>query len=395
MGKDMYAPLPHTSTRIASQLARAYHAIAEILHRAARGFVADRCLIGASALSYATILALLPLTVIVLVIFSSFPLFAVARAHFLELILRVFAPEVGGTAAQWLEFTATNAAQTTLFGIAAFAVTVLLLLAGIEEQLNVIWHVAAPRRWAQRILIYWMLLTLGPALLGAALSLPSYISGIASFANAQGIVSQLAVDRSFARLLPFCLETGCFLLLDWLMPNRRMRVRESLIGALVASLLLEVLKLFFALYIARFSSYNAVYGTIAGIPILLLWMYIFWSVVLFGAEIAAAISVRREERLPALPRGTQEMTLALALLAELEHRRQRGGALSTGELGARLGVEPATVEPILAPLRRSGFVAATAEGDWVLARALASASLQEIEQLLRLSLLGMGREESP
>jgi membrane protein len=383
---------------IPPRLSFAFHELAHVARRAVGGFITNRCLIGASALSYATLLALLPLTVIVLVIFSDFPVFANARERFLVVLLRLFAPEVGETAAKWFEYVATNAAQTTVLGIVALAVTALLLLATIEEQLNVIWNVTAPRTWLHRVLVYWMVLTLGPVLLGTGLSLPTYLQSFAAIANDNGIMSHEAFEAWLsrtARFLPFLLETGSFALLFRLMPNCPIRIRDAVMGALVAAALMEALKLLFALYVARFSSYSAIYGALAGIPILLLWMYIFWAVVLLGAEIAAALGAeRRVEPAPAALLDARRSALALALLAELERNRLRGGVLSTAELAARLGLEPALVEEQLTALEGGGFVAATAMDGWVLARALGSATLRDMNAALQISFAGVRQEDS-
>ena len=86
------------------------------------------------------------------------------------------------------------------------------------------------------------------------------------------------------------LETVAVTLLYRLIPNRVIPWWACCIGGLLAAGLLEALKLPFAVFVARLSSYNAVYGALAGIPIFLLWMYIFWCAVLLGAEVAACLT---------------------------------------------------------------------------------------------------------
>src|SRR5260370_11290388 len=136
-----------------------------------RRFVAGRWLIGASGLSYTTIVSLVPLTAIVLVTSSGFSVFDEARSRFLNVIIGNFAPEIGEQAAQWFTTFATNAARTTAVGIGALVVTSILLLATIEEHLHFIFRVTEHRRWGQRLLAYLTVLTLGPVLLGIRLSL--------------------------------------------------------------------------------------------------------------------------------------------------------------------------------------------------------------------------------
>jgi membrane protein len=284
------------------------------LRQSIRRFIADRCLTGASALSYATLVSLVPLTAVVLVIFSGFPIFAGARENFLTVLLDNFVPAVGQEAAAWFTNVATTAAQTTAVGGVALIVTSILLLATIEEELHVIWRVTTPRLWVQRVLAYWMILTLGPLLLGVGLSLSGYLDRAAHMLGMSVVVVERATGAWFAGipgLLSFILETVAFTLLYCLIPNCIVRLRDGLAGAVTAAALLELLKLAFVVFVARISSYNTIYGALAGIPIALLWMYIFWGVVLFGAEIAAGLGQRWGDEGEAPKYGSRHVTISL------------------------------------------------------------------------------------
>jgi membrane protein len=284
------------------------------LRQSIRRFIADRCLTGASALSYATLVSLVPLTAVVLVIFSGFPIFAGAREHFLAVLLDNFVPAVGDEAAAWFKRVATTAAQTTAVGGAALIVTSILLLATIEEELHVIWRVTTPRAWIQRVLVYWMILTLGPLLLGVGLSLSGYLDRIAQMLGISAVDVERATGAWFSSvpgLLSFVLESVAFTLLYCLIPNCFVRLRDGLAGAVTAAGVLELLKLAFAFFVARLSSYNTIYGALAGIPIALLWMYIFWGVVLFGAEIAAGLGHRWGDEGEAPKYGARHVAITL------------------------------------------------------------------------------------
>jgi membrane protein len=314
--------------------------LAVFLKHSVKRFIADRCLTGASALSYATLVSLVPLTAVVLAIFSGFPFFGGARDRFLVILLDNFVPEVGEEAAAWFKHVATTAAQTTAVGGIALVVTSILLLATIEEELHVIWRVTTPRPWVQRVLAYWTVLTLGPLLLGVGLSLSGYFNAIGRALGVDVMVIERTTDAWFASipgLVPFILETVAFTLLYCLIPNCLVRLRDGAIGALAAAALLEGLKLAFALFVSRLSSYSAVYGALAGIPIVLLWMYIFWSVVLFGAEIAAGLAQRWDDEGDAPRFGARHVVSTLALRSELDdssgHRSPRDAASSDGDGG--------------------------------------------------------------
>ena len=256
-------------------------------------FIADRCLPGAGALSYATIVSLVPLIAIAFAIFAAFPIFGPLRQRLLGLMMANFAPEIGAESATILTGLADNAASTTAVGVVALVVSAILVLATVEEHLQHIFRVTTPRGWTQRVLAYWTVLTLGPLALGAVLTISGDIGALPGWLGLDGqAVEQVArvwSDRAHA-LLSFALEAGAFALLYRLIPNRDVPWRPCIVGALFAALMLEVLNFGFAIYIAHVASYNAVYGALAGIPILLLWMYIFWGAVLLGAEFAACLA---------------------------------------------------------------------------------------------------------
>ena len=270
----------------------AYAIRLETLARAVfQRFMLDRCLIGASALSYTTIVSMVPLTAIVLVVFSGFPQFSGGRDRLLMLLVENLAPDLGKDAGEWFTTVAGHAAQSTAIGVVALIVTSILLLATVEEHMHFIFRVHAPRRWGQRVLAYWSVLTLGPILLGVALSVTGSIdrtlAGLGLWSNKHGHSAGWATWSG--HLVAPVLTIGVLMLLYWAIPNRRQPWHACLVGAVVASLLLELLKFGFGIYVAQFASYSAIYGALAGIPIALLWMYIFWAVVLLGAEITACL----------------------------------------------------------------------------------------------------------
>lgn len=256
-------------------------------------FLDDRCLIGASALSYTTIVSMVPLTAIALVVFSGFSEFGGARDRLLGLIVENFAPDIGDGAVAWFTAVAANAAQTTAIGVVALVVTSILLLATVEEHLHFIFRVTKPRGWGQRVLAYWTILTLGPILVGVLLSVSGGIDAAVALLGLHPVTEGSAAQAWSARLRHLvapALEITVFTLLYRLIPNRHVIWRACLCGGGLAALLLEILKLGFGIYISRMSSYSTIYGALAGVPIALLWMYIFWSVVLLGAEAAVCIA---------------------------------------------------------------------------------------------------------
>jgi membrane protein len=357
------------------------------IHYSMRRFVADGCLTGAGALSYTTLVALVPVTAIALAVLSAFPVFAEMRDQLLASVFRSFVPEVGAEVEWWLRYFAGTSVRTTAIGIVALAVAVVLLLATIEDQLHNIWRVKSPRPWVQRILAYWAVLTLGPVLLAVSFSLPSYLDLLAAHTGFDSqALGRAPTFQTLLRFLPVALEAVTFTLVYALIPNCAVRWREALAGAVVVAALMEALKASFGLYVGHLSSYRAVYGALAAIPIFLLWMYLAWSVVLFGAVIAAALPQwRADERAKDATPGAHRLGVCLALLAELAGQQRQGGTLATTALAERLGVTTAAVEDDLTLLRNAGL-AAVGDGGWVLARALDSVRLIDLYRALDLPL---------
>src|SRR6266566_6772748 len=174
-----------------------------------RRFIADGCFSASGALSYTTLVSLVPLAVIAFGTLSAFPIFATVHDEMVALVFRTLVPSIGEQAAWWFRAFADSAAQTTAVGIAGIAATGILLLVTVEDQLNLIWRVTSPRPWVQRILAYWTLITLGPLLIGISLSLSTYFEIAARQAGfGQEAVAWIASSwlHGVARAVPALLE---------------------------------------------------------------------------------------------------------------------------------------------------------------------------------------------
>jgi len=358
------------------------------LHRFSR----DGCFAAAGALSYTSLVSLVPLGVIALGILSAFPNFATLRQDLLAFIFRNFVPQISEQAAWWFEYFAASATQATAIGIVGIGATGILLLVTVEDQLNLLWRVPVPRPWSQRVVAYWTLMTLGPLLVGMSLTLSTYLDTAARRAGFDPeALAQLASfwPHFVARLVPWLLELIACTLLYCLIPNCAVRWRDGALGAAVAAVAIEILKIGFAIYISTFASYQTVYGAIAAIPIFLLWMYVSWLAVLLGAVVAANLPTWRvDERLAHLTSGGVRLGFSLALIAALARAQLRGATCRTAALAAELGVPTSVVDEHLQCLARAGFTAPTQDGGWVLAWSPETATLHDLYLALGLPLAG-------
>jgi len=359
---------------------------------ALRRFNVDGCFAASGALSYTTLVSLVPLAVIALGSLSSFPIFAPVRDQILQLVLENFVPSIGEQAAWWFRAFADSATQTTAIGVAGIATTGVLLLVTVEDQLNLIWRVTAPRPWVQRLLAYWTLITLGPLLVGISLSLSTYFEIAARQVGfGQEAMAWLASSwlHGLARAVPALLEFIALTLLYCLIPNCSVRWRDGAFGAVAATVAIEILKVGFSIYIGASSFYSTVYGALAIIPIFLLWMYISWMAVLLGAVVAAGLPKWRiDQRIGNVSAGGVRLGLSLALIAALARAQKHGEARSTSALAAELGVATTVIDEHLKPLAEAGFAAHRQDGRWVLAWSPETATLHDLYKALRFPLAG-------
>jgi len=318
-----------------------------------RRFNQDRCLQIASSLTFTTLLALVPLVTITLGLMAAFPVFSGLGEHIHAFLLANMLPEKAGKVVTgYIEQFSGQAGRLTALGTAFLAVTAFLMMFTIERAFNSIWRVSRPRPVGQRILVYWATLTLGPVLIGASLSMTSYI-----VSASLGLSRQIPfVGSAILGFVPFVLTCAAFTLLYYVVPNRAVRPHHALIGGVVAGLAFEIMKRSFALYIAKFPTYTLVYGAFAVIPIFLLWIYLSWVVIVLGALITALapdFAVLRE--VARRPSGS-DFAEALALLLVLARAQQGPELLGMGQIAERASLTGDRTESHLERMVARGWV---------------------------------------
>ncbi|MCF6442693.1 virulence factor BrkB family protein [Pseudoalteromonas luteoviolacea] len=250
----------------------------------------DQLTINAGYLAYVTLLSLVPLIAVGVAIFTAFPGFENTRLAIENFIFTNFVPTSTDTIKAHISAFAGNANQMTAVGISFLAAVALLLIRNVDSALNRIWRVETKRPLMISFAIYWMVLTLGPVLLGASIGVTSYIVSLVSFAD-QGIPG---FSGLLLKLLPYVISMAGFIMLYTLVPNTRVSFKAAIPGALFAAFLFELTKRGFAMYISHFPSYEVIYGALATIPILFVWVYLSWMVVLLGAEFTACLAEHHE-----------------------------------------------------------------------------------------------------
>jgi membrane protein len=261
----------------------------KFVRQVARRFEQDRCQRVAGALSFTTVLAIVPLTAVMLAVLSLAPGFSVLMSKIQDFIYSNFVPAAGEVVQKYLTQVAGKAGRLTAVGLLFLGATATMLMATIEKSFNDIWRVANTRNFLHRILAYWTLLTLGPILVAASLSLTSTFFSLPFLGHAEVTI----LRRVLNVVLPLVFEFGAVVLLYSVVPNVPVLWRNALAGGLFAAVLLEVAKYLFAAAMKYFTTYQIIYGAIAALPIFLVWIYISWVIVLLGAIVAATLNDRR------------------------------------------------------------------------------------------------------
>lgn len=305
-------------------------------------FREDRLGVTASSLTFTTLISLVPLFTVALAVFSAFPMFDRLQDTLQNWLVRSMVPEnIARPVLQYLTQFASKAGQMGWTGALVFLVTALALILTIDRKLNDIWRVRRSRGLTQRVLVYWAVLTLGPLALALSLTFSTYLLGAS-----RGVMGEMRGSTQLLfQVLQFGLVTAGIAALYRYVPNTFVRWSHALLGGVFVASGFELGKKLLAWYLAEVPTYSVVYGTFATLPILLVWMYLAWVIVLLGAVVAAY--------LPSLLSGIVRrgdtpgwnFQLALEVLGELQRctaGEQRG--LSLDALAQRLRVDPLQLE---------------------------------------------------
>ena len=258
----------------------------------------DRITVSAGHLAYVSLLSLVPFIMVFFTLMSAFPAFGTARTKLEDFIFNNFVPASGDVVQNYMTEFVGNASEMGAVGILSLLVVALLLISNIDKTLNAIWRTPSDRPLVYTFAIYWMVITLGPLLMGSSVVVSSYLIGLANFAEEY----TPGLGTFLLKLVPSVMAILAFLILYMLVPNRRVQFKHALSGAVLATLLFEFSKKGFSVYVTSFPSYELIYGALAVIPILFVWVYLSWIVVLLGAEFTCAVTEVFEKPVTQEPR---------------------------------------------------------------------------------------------
>jgi membrane protein len=341
-----------------------------------RRFKEERCLQIASSLTFTALLALVPIITVALTLISAFPVFRELMLNVQQFLIQNMLPESAENIAVYAEQFADNAGRLTAVGMAFLFVTAMIVLLTIDRALNQIWRVQRRRPTVQSVFVYWALLTVGPLLIGASLSLTSWL-----VSQSVGLVKDVPLaGELMLKLVPILLTGIAFTLVYIAIPNRRVLIRDALSGGFLAALAFEGMKHGFAAYITHFPTHKVVYGAFASVPIFLMWIYLSWLVVLTGAVVAAVMPEWRERAWQGEAAPGGQFLDALQILRELWEAHRKGEIVTLLRLHSTVKLPMDRTEAVLDAMSAAHWVGRVGNG-WALIRDAAEVSVADVYHL--------------
>ncbi|OGT30355.1 MAG: hypothetical protein A3E87_01310 [Gammaproteobacteria bacterium RIFCSPHIGHO2_12_FULL_35_23] len=341
-------------------------------------FIEDRFTYSASALTYTTLLSVVPLMAIGLGILSVFPIFHSFKDQLQDLIFSNFVPASGNVIKQYFNSFAAQATKLSIMGAVFLVITAILMMFTIERALNDIWKVRERRHGVSAWLRYWAILSLAPVFAALSITATTYVISLPIIHGA--VEKSIGIDHILINILPIAMGIIGLTLLYVVIPNCRVSWRAGFIGALVATVLFELAKRAFIVYVSGFNMYEFVYGAFAAVPMFLIWIYLSWVIILFGALISNILAVGYFVRAGGKIDGFMH---AFLWLGSLWYAQQQGQSLSITQLyKMNPGHYEINSQQQLKVLEKNKLINLTQTGDYVLARDLSGLTLADLYYML-------------
>ena len=358
---------PDLTQRALAVVGRGYRFASYLL----RKFLDDHCTETASALTYQTMFAVVPLLTVAYLLINAVPALSGVDKQIEDFIFTNIVPENVGVIREYLTDFSTQARGLGAVSLGFLAFTAFWMLLTIEKTFNRIWHVNEPRQGYQRLLMYWAVLTLAPFVGIAGIVITGYVLSLP-------YVADVARSSYFLWVVPITLNTSVFTLVYVTVPNCHVPLRHAVKGGFLVAAALELTKYSFGFFVSR-TSFEDIYGAFATFPLFLIWIYLSWTIVLMGAELVKSVSIYRGDA-----RGASESHLYQVLvLLEQFHRAHRTGEV-VKEADIARGLLRIDLEHWNAykTLLLEEHLIHGVDGGYVLVRDLSEVSLWELHQAL-------------
>lgn len=257
-----------------------------LIQRVAHRFQRESLAQTAAALSFTTLLALVPMIAVAAALLDFLPFGTGLEESIRKFLLTNLLPQKAGVViAKYVGLFAHRVNRITLFGASLVALTAILQMFTIERAFNTIWKVKKPRPFARRAAVHVLALGLGPMIFGGSLVATTFV-----VTKSLGLINEPAwVTLLVSKGSSMVLVAALFALLYWGVPNRDIARGHALIGGVVAAMGFSGLQYLFAAYVVQFASYTVLFGTFAAVPVFLSWIYASWSIVLVGGLLVSEL----------------------------------------------------------------------------------------------------------
>lgn len=240
----------------------------------------------AGYLTYSTLLSIVPLIMVAFSIFAMLPMFDDAANQLKEFMYDNVAPNAGEMVQHYLELFVSNSQKMGIVSILGLIVVAVMLISNIDKAFNEMWHNTPKRPLVRSFILYLGVLIFSPLMAGASIAVSTYLFSLQMFDDVGSIFS---FKHHLLKFVPFLLTWLMFTLIYKLVPNTNVKWQHAALGALFAGIFFTLGKQIFVWYITTFPSYQAIYGALATIPIMFVWVQLSWKVVLLGGQFASVL----------------------------------------------------------------------------------------------------------
>ncbi len=336
-------------------------------------FRQERCFDIANALSYSSLLSIVPLMAVIFAALSIVPEFQDLVRELEAFIFSNFIPASSDAIREAVMSFVKKTSSLTRIGVLSLFLIALFLMWKIDQVFNHIWSVKKNRSYVKTFLTYWAILTLGPIFIGVSLMATSYLTTLPVITDT---AQSLGMAKYMLQMVAIFFTFIAFYLSYQIIPNTRVKIRHALFGAMLATLLFELSKQGFAWYISSNQTYQNIYGALSVLPIFLIWIYISWVVILYGAIITRCLDIFIAETCHSASQNP--FFAALYIIFYLWQSSSRGLGLDLQQLKSCRAISQCqSLEPILEELEKKNWIHQDHQERWFLSRDISQFRLKD------------------
>ncbi len=345
--------LPESAPAWKTRLLRLVRVMVVLIRDIAQGQLTLR----AMSLVYTTLLSIVPLLALSFSVLKAFGVHNQA-GPMLNRFLAPLGPKGEEVSRQIVQFIdRMNVGVLGSLGVALLLYTAVSLMQKIEESFNYIWHISQPRGLGERFSRYLSVLLVGPILLFAAVGMTAAAMNMAIVRDALALEPLGQLIYATGKLMPYVLVVGAFTFIYMFVPNTRVGLGPALVGGVAGGVLWQSAGMAFAMFVASSTKYSAIYSGFAILILFMIWLYLSWLILLFGASVAFYQQhpeyVVAEGGEPRLSNRMRER-VALAIMSLIAGHYVAGRpAWSMRQLTQALGVPMHAVQVVLGALEQA------------------------------------------